>query len=348
MHAASAAVAVDDATPIEPGRWRMPAEWERHERCVMAWPTRRSLWRETFDDACREYAGVANAIAAFEPVLMVVNPGDAPAARRQLTEAVELVELPIDDSWMRDNGPIFVVDGEGNRAGVHFRFNAWGERYPPWDRDAAVAEPLLEHLGISRIRSAMVLEGGAISVDGEGTLVTTEQCLINRNRNPHLSREEIEAELRARLGVERIIWLPFGNAGGDTDGHVDGVCVFAGPGRVLAKTCDDPGNPDHERMAANIAALAATPDARGRSIDVVELPYTPYVDVAGERTRVSYANLYFANGGAVVPTAGHPLDEAALERLASAMPDREVVGVPARTIAFGGGGVHCITQQVPA
>ena len=348
MDAASAAVVSDEATAIEPGRWRMPAEWERHERCVMAWPTRTSLWGGTFEDACREYAGVANAIAAFEPVLMVVNPGDAPKARRQLTDSVELVELPIDDSWMRDNGPIFVVDGAGNRAGVHFHFNAWGERYPPWDRDAAVAEPLLEYLGIPRIRSGIVLEGGSISVDGEGTLITTEQCLLNPNRNPDLSREDIEAELRGRLGVEAIVWLPYGHADRDTDGHVDGVCVFARPGLVLAQTCDDPGDRDHERMAANLAALGSTADARGRKIDVVALPYYPYVDVAGQRTMVSYANLYLANGGAIVPTAGHPLDDEALDRIAAAMPGREVVGVLARTVAYGGGGVHCITQQVPA
>ena len=212
------------------------------------------------DVALREYAGVADAIAAFEPVLMVVNPGDAAAARRMLSGDVELVELPIDDSWMRDNGPIFVVNGAGGRAGVHFRFNAWGERFPPWDKDAAVGEPLLAHLGIPRIPSEMVLEGGSISVDGEGTLVTTEQCLLNVNRNPDMSREQIEQELRERLGVETIVWLPYGHAEDmHTDGHVDGVCVFVGPGIVVAQTCPIPGHPDEARMAANREVLAATP-----------------------------------------------------------------------------------------
>jgi agmatine deiminase len=347
MTRTAAGASVEAAAP-RVGRWRMPAEWEPHERCLMAWPTRAAVWHD-LDEALRQYAGVANAIAAFEPVLMVVNPGDGAAARRRLTDAVDLVELPIDDSWMRDNGPIFVVDGDGGRAGVHFAFNAWGERFPPWDRDAAVGEPLLAHLGIPRIPSTMVLEGGSISVDGEGTLVTTEQCLLNPNRNPELSREQIEAELRSRLGVDTIVWLPYGHAEDmHTDGHVDGVCVFVRPGVVVAQTCHISGHPDEERMAANRAVLAAATDAPGRSLEVIELPQYPYVDVGGERTRVSYANFYLANGGAVVPLAGHAFDDEVVALLAAAMPEREVVGVPAATIASGGGGVHCITQQVPA
>jgi agmatine deiminase len=343
----STAAASERPTALS-ARWRMPAEWEPHERCLMAWPTRASLWHD-IEEARREDAGVANAIAAFEPVLMVVDPGEAGPARRRLASAVELVELPIDDSWMRDNGPIFVRNEAGDRAGVHFRFNAWGERFPPWDRDAAVGEPLLEHLGIARIASPMVLEGGSISVDGHGTLITTEQCLLNPNRNPGLSRDQIEAELRARLGVETIVWLPYGHAEDrHTDGHVDGVCVFLRAGVVLAQTCHEPGHPDAERMAANRAVLAAARDARGRPLEVVELPHYPYVDAGGVRLSVSYANLYLANGGAVVPLAGHRYDAEVLELVATALPEREAVGVPARTIASGGGGVHCITQQVPA
>jgi agmatine deiminase len=326
----------------------MPAEWEPHERCLMAWPTRATIWHDV-DVALTEYAGVANAIAGFEPVLMVANPGDGPAARRMLSGAVDVIELPIDDSWMRDNGPIFVVDEQGARVGVDFEFNAWGGRFPPWDRDAAVAELLLAHLGIPRVASAMILEGGSISVDGEGTLITTEQCLLNPNRNPGMSREQIEQELRERLGVAKVVWLPYGHAEDmHTDGHVDGVCAFIGPGVVVAQTCPIPGHPDEERMAANREVLAATADARGRTLEVVELPQYPYVEVGGERTRVSYANLYLANGGAIVPLAGHEHDEEVLELLAAAMPEREVVGLKASTIASGGGGVHCITQQVPA
>lgn len=327
----------------------MPAEWAEHERCLMAWPTRRSLWGGAFEEAEREYAGVANAIAAFEPVLMVAAPGTSERARRLLDGSVDVVELPIDDSWLRDSGPIFVLGAGGEQVGVDFRFNSWGERFLPYDQDAAVTERLLDHLGIERRASRMVLEGGSISVDGEGTLVTTEQCLLNPNRNPDLSRAEIEVELREQLGVESVVWLPYGHADdAHTDGHTDGVCVFVRPGVVLAQSCHDPEHPDAERMAANRAVLDVARDARGRRLEVVELPFYPYVEVDGERTMVSYINVYIANGGVVVPTAGHPLDEPALELLRQTFPEREVVGVPARVVAHGGGGVHCITQQLPA
>ncbi len=251
----------------------MPAEWEPHAATLMAWPTRRELWGPTWEAAQAEYAGVANAIAAYEPVLMVVTPEQATTARRRLTRGVDLLEAPLDDSWLRDSGPIVVVEETGARIGVHFTFNSWGGKYLPYDRDAAVAEPILEHLGIPRERSPMVLEGGALTVDGEGTLITTEQCLLHPNRNPDLTREQIEAELRARLGVDTIIWLPYGQADDqDTDGHVDGVATYVRPGVVLAQTAPDPAHPDHERMQANLEVLRSVRDARGRPLEVLELP----------------------------------------------------------------------------
>jgi len=327
----------------------MPAEWERHERCLMAWPTRRELWGPTWETARAEYAAVAQAIASFEPVLMVTAPGAAGEARRMLGGEVELVELPIDDSWLRDSGPIFCLDRAGRRHGVTFRFNSWGERFLPYDHDAEIGARLLEHLDEPRVASSMVLEGGSITVDGEGTLITTEQCLLNPNRNPELTREEIEQELRVQLGVTSIVWLPFGHHDDEhTDGHVDGVCAFAAPGRVVVQSCAIDGHPDVERMAANRAVLEAATDARGRRLEIVELPYYPYVEIGGRTTMVSYINAYVADGGLVVPVADHELDGAALATLAEAFPDREVVGVRARAIAYGGGGVHCITQQLPA
>lgn len=330
-------------------RHRMPAEWAPHERCLMAWPTRRDLWGNVFAESKLEYSAVANAIAQFEPVLMVAAPGMADDARALLDSAVEVVELPIDDSWLRDCGPIFVAAEDGARVGVDFRFNSWGERFLPYDKDAAVTEALLELIGVERRESKMVLEGGSISVDGEGTLITTEQCLLNPNRNPGMTRQEIEAELKLQLGVESVIWLPYGHHDDThTDGHTDGVCVFARPGVVVAQVCADPDHPDSERMAANLATLAEARDAQGRELEVIELPFYPYFDVDGARTMVSYVNFYIANGGVVVPIAGHPFDEPALELLRHAFHDRDVVGVPGRVIAHGGGGVHCITQQVPA
>jgi len=327
---------------------RMPAEWTEHERCLMAWPTRAELWGDALEEARSEYAQVARAIAGFEPVTMVACPGQGADAAARCGEGVEVLELPIDDSWFRDSGPIFVTGPDGERAGVDFRFNSWGEKHFPWDTDDRISAALLEHFGVARHESSMILEGGAITVDGEGTLITTEQCLLNPNRNPGLSREQIEAELIARLGVTKVIWLPYGGLDDyETDGHVDGVCAFVAPGKVVVQLPSDPAHPDFERMRANRAVLETATDARGERLEIVDLPQSAFVDVEGKRTEVGYLNFYIANGGVVVPVAGVPEDEAALAVIAAALPGRKVVGVRSRVIAFGGGGVHCITQQVP-
>ncbi|MFB7361262.1 agmatine deiminase family protein [Streptomyces hydrogenans] len=329
--------------------FRMPAEWAEHEGCLMAWPTRAELWGGVLSAVQDEYAEVARAIARFEPVTMVAPPGSGDDARAHCGDGVTVIELPLDDSWFRDSAPLFVLDADGNRAGVDFRFNAWGGKHHPYDSDDRISGLLLERLGVDRIASDMILEGGAITVDGEGTLITTEQCLLHPNRNPGLTRERIEAELKARLGVEKVIWLPYGGLlDTETDGHVDGVCAFAAPGRVVVSLPDDPAHPDHVRMRANRAVLEASTDARGRSLEIVEVSQTAFAEVAGVRVEVSYLNYYLANGGVVVPVADAPQDAAALKVIADAHPDREVVGVPAPVIAFGGGGVHCITQQIPA
>ncbi|MGW3514629.1 agmatine deiminase family protein [Streptomyces hydrogenans] len=329
--------------------FRMPAEWAEHEGCLMAWPTRADLWDGVLSAVQDEYAEVARAIARFEPVTMVAPPGSGDAARAHCGDGVTVIELPLDDSWFRDSAPLFVLDADGNRAGVDFRFNAWGGKHHPYDSDDRISALLLERLGVERIASDMILEGGAITVDGEGTLITTEQCLLHPNRNPGLTRERTEAELKARLGVEKVIWLPYGGLlDTETDGHVDGVCAFAAPGRVVVSLPDDPAHPDHARMRANRAVLEATTDARGRSLEIVDVPQTAFAEVAGVRVEVSYLNYYVANGGVVVPVADAPQDGAALKAIAAAHPDREVVGVPAPVIAYGGGGVHCITQQIPA
>jgi agmatine deiminase len=321
----------------------MPAEWAPHERTLMAWPTRPDLWGDQLEAAREEYAATANAIAAFEPLTMVcANAEEAAQARAALTTAAEVVELPIDDSWLRDSGPIFVVDGDRRRAGVHFGFNSWGGKFTPWDRDAAVGGLLVEHVGDNCYKAPFVLEGGAIAVDGEGTLLTTEECLLNPNRNPGMSREEIEAGLRDHLGAETIVWLGQGLVEDrDTDGHVDMIAAFTRPGEVLLQSVE-PGAPSHERMADNRTRLTAA------GLDVVDFPILAAVEVAGEPVAVSHLNLYLCNGAAIVPLAGVDTDAEALERIAAAYPDREVVGVPGRVIAFGGGGPHCITQQVPA
>jgi agmatine deiminase len=312
----------------------------------MAWPCRRELWDEHLEAAKAESAGVANAVAAFEPVTMVAgSAADAAEARAACSAAVEIVELPIDDSWLRDNGPIFVVDDPARparRVGVHWGFNAWGEKFEGFDRDAAVGGLLAQRLG-EVVTAPMILEGGSVIVDGAGTLVTTEQCLLHPNRNPDLDRATIERHLRDYLGVERIVWLGRGLVEDrDTDGHVDLIAAFVAPGRLLLQSTA-PGTPNHDNMAENRErALAA-------GLEVTDFPPLAYTSVGGEEIVASYMNLYVGDRFAIVPIAGQTeLDGEALARLREALPDKEVIGVPGVVHAFGGGGPHCITQQVPA
>jgi len=322
---------------------RLPAEWERHERTLIAWPCRRELWGPTLTRAREDYATIANAIAAFEPVTMVANPGaDAAQARALCGGAVDVVALALDDSWLRDCGPIYVRVPGGGRLAVHFRFNAWGGKFSPWEQDAAVGALIARALG-DEVRSAeLVLEGGSIATDGAGTLLTTEQCLLQPNRNPSLTRAQIEEALRGHLGVERIVWLGRGLLEDrDTDGHVDLIAAFTRPGQALLQTVPV-ANPNHEHCEENRARL------RSAGIDVLELPFLPYQEVAGERVAASYLNLYVCNRAVIVPADGGETDAPALAIIAGAYPDREVVPVPGAVLAYGGGGPHCITQQVPA
>jgi agmatine deiminase len=337
-----------DIAMLQATRLRMPAEWTSHERTLMSWPVNRAIWGGAFEQARDEYAATAQAIAHFEPVLMIVNPGDEGDAAQRCGPKVEVLSAPINDSWMRDCGPIIVRGEDGSRMGIHFRFNAYGGRFAH-DRDAPVGGLVLEHLKIPKRESALVLEGGSITVDGEGTLIATEQCLLNANRNPAWTRVAIEQELCAQFGVERVIWLRWGRAeDAHTDGHVDLVCMFVRPGAVVAQACEDPSDANHDRMASNLATLRAATDAHGRPIEIITLPLLPLVEIAGRPTMVSNANFYFVNGGLIVPVAGTAGENAVLDILRRACPDREVVGVPAGAIALGGGGVHCITQQIPA
>ncbi|MGO9959320.1 MAG: agmatine/peptidylarginine deiminase [Solirubrobacteraceae bacterium] len=321
---------------------RTPAEWEPHELTLMGWPCRAQLWGESIAQARADYAAVANAIAAFEPVTMIANPGsDARDARAACSAAVDVVELGLDDSWLRDSGPIYAYGDDGERIAVHFAFNAWGEKYRPWDRDAAVGRLIAQRLGDPVVESALVLEGGSIITDGEGTLLTTEQCLLHPNRNPGLSRDQIEQELRERLGVNCFLWLGKGLVEDrDTDGHIDLIAAFTRPGHVLLQTVAA-GNPNHEHCRENLARL------RSAGVAVTELPFLPYGEVAGERVAAGYLNLYICNRGVIVPVSGAQTDAEALAIIAAVFPDREVVTVPGLVLAHGGGGPHCITQQVP-
>ena len=320
----------------------MPAEWEPHERTIMGWPCRAELWGDSMAQARSAYAAVANAIAEFEPVTMIANPGsDAAGARAACAGSVEVVELPMDDSWLRDCGPIYRVDGDGRRQAVHFRFNAWGERFAPWDRDGAVGGLIAEHLGDEVVDAPIVLEGGSILSDGEGTMLTTEECLLNANRNPSLSREQIEQALREHLGFSRFVWLGDGLIEDrDTDGHVDLIAAFTRPGQALLQTVPE-GDPDYERCSENRARLVAS------GLDVLEIPFLPRREIGGETVATGYLNLYLCNGAVIVPVCGEDTDGEAAAIIGRAFPGREVVPVPGVLIAWAGGGPHCITQQVP-
>src|SRR4051812_15809508 len=335
------------STPAEQGL-TMPPEWAPHERTLMAWPCRRELWGGQLAAAKAESAGVANAIAAFEPVTMIArDAADAAEARAALDGDVEVVRKPVDDSWLRDSGPIFVVDHHdepSRRIGVHFGFNAWGQKFEGYENDQAIGRLLGEHVGSEVVRAPLILEGGSIAVDGSGVLLTTEQCLLHSNRNPSLSKDEIEQHLKDYLGVTRVVWLDQGLLEDkDTDGHVDLIAAFTGPGTVLLQRAAA-DNPNHDNMARNREIAVAA------GLKVIDFDPLAYAEVDGEEVVASYMNFYVGDRFVVVPIAGQPdLDEEALARIADAYGDaKEVIGVPGVVHAFGGGGPHCITQQVPA
>jgi agmatine deiminase len=335
--------------PRENG-FAMPAEFGPHQATWMSWPTRELLWPGRLDDAREAWAATARAVAVFEPVVMVCNPGEASDVKRRCGEGIEPLELPIDDSWLRDNGPIFVTNGRGEVALVQFGFNSWGGKYLPYDDDARLPEMLASHFGVRRYRAPFVLEGGSFFVDGEGTLLTTEQCLLHPNRNPSMSREEIEEGLRSYLGVDVVIWLPHGLVEDrDTDGHVDGLAQYVRPGAVMLSVAAGDDDPNATRFGEDRLVLRAARDARDREIEVIDGPVNGWADPEGLGPIViPYMNHYLANGAVIVPVGDIPEDEAALELLSKAYPDREIVGVPGAIVSFGGGGPHCITQQVPA
>lgn len=331
-------------TPASDG-FSMPPEWGPHERCVMAWPCRSSMWGPALAAAKTEYAATARAIARFEAVLVVAPPGMEAEAAAACGPDVEVTAWAIDDSWTRDMGAVLVTDPQGRRRGVDFVFNSWGGKFVPYDQDARFAERMCAHLGVERYDAApLVLEGGAFTVDGTGTVITTEQCLLHPNRNPSLTRAQIEDGLRSWLGVDEVVWLPFGLVeDDDTDGHVDNVAAFVAPGVVLAQTTSDLDNPNHGRLRANVAVLEAA------GLEVLELDVLPYATIDGTEVVVPPTNLYQAGAhGVVVPVVDGDDGRRALDAVAHLLPDREVVGVPGATLAVGGGGVHCITQQVPA
>lgn len=322
----------------------MPGEWQPHERCWMAWPC-----RSGFDSpATREnYAQVARAIAHFEPVTMVVRPQDRAAAQLALGAQIDCLELPIDDGWFRDNGPNFLINDAGDLAGACFDFNAWGGNYAPFDADATAGPKVASHLAARLFQSPMIAEGGGITVDGEGTLITTETCFLNPNRNPGWSKGEVEAELCRMLGVSKVIWLPGDPTESETNGHVDGLAAFVGPGRVLLEAAFDYTHPRYDLLMENRRVLQGQSDAHGRPLDVIFIEDAWQCE-STEHFCASYINSYLANGAVIMPCYDLPTDQRAKAVYEQLFPQRQVVQLRINDIAPGGGGIHCITQQQPA
>ncbi len=350
--------------------FRMPAEWEPHAGTWMAWPERPDTWRDGARPARTAFAAVARAIAASEPVTIAASPAGLASARAAVGDSCRVVELATDDAWMRDIGPTFVVDDAGRRGGVDWVFNAWGGRagglYEPWAHDDAAAAAILDLEGSVRFRAPLTLEGGAIHTDGAGTFLTTEECVLNPNRNPGRTRAEVEAVLGELLGAERVIWLAQGVYLDETDGHVDNLACFVRPGVVALTWTGDRDDPQYERSLDARRRLEVATDAAGRALEVHLVhqpgPLTMTTEEArglavepgskprraGNRLAASYVNFYVANTCVVLPLLDERFDDGAREQVAAWFPDRDVVGVPAREILLGGGNVHCITQQVPA
>jgi agmatine deiminase len=357
------------STPARDG-YRMPGEFEPHRGCWMAWPERPDNWRRAAEPAQEAFAAVAEAINVSEPVTMAVSDAQYERCRSVLSPSIRVVEISTDDAWMRDIGPTIMVDGAGGSRGVDWRFNAWGGLdgglYHPWDRDDRAARKVLEIERLDRYRAPIVLEGGAIHVDGEGTVMATEECLLNPNRNPQLSKQQIEATLFDYLGAERMIWLGRGVDSDETDGHIDNLACFVRPGVVLLTWTDDSSDPQHAISHDALERLDGAKDARGRTLEVLRIPSpgsmvaseeeAEGVDAvpgsrprrAGDRLAASYVNFYPGTTRVVFPRLDERFDDHAEQVLQSCFPDRELVGIPAREVLLGGGNIHCITQQVPA
>ena len=357
-----------ESTPKNDG-FRMPGEFEKHSGTWMLWPERPDNWRLGAKPAQKAFVDIASAIAQFEPLTMGVSHAQYNNARNMLPGNIRVVEMSNNDSWIRDCGPTFVSDGKLVRA-VDWDFNAWGGLlgglYFPWDLDDMVARKVAEIERVDRYKAPLVLEGGSIHVDGEGTLLTTQECLLNENRNPDKSQAEIEDLLSDYLNINEFIWLNRGIYNDETNGHVDNICCYIRPGVVALAWTDDKSDPQYEISHENYEILMAAKDAKGRKLEVHKL-YLPNpilitkeesegVDAIegtlpreeGDRLAASYVNFYLCNGGAVVPTFNDPHDNQALEQLQKLMPERKVVGVYAREVLLGGGNIHCITQQQPA
>ncbi len=349
----------------------MPAEYAHHYGCIMIWPERSDSWQYGGYAARKAFTDVAKAIAKSEKVTVCASYQQYNNARQALPSHIRVVEMSSNDAWARDYAPTFTVDAKNRLRGIDWYFNAWGGLtdglYFPWDKDNAMAKKLCDLMECDVYDAQdFVLEGGSIHVDGEGTALVTERCLLSAGRNPHLSKEEITEKLCDYLGVTKVIWLPYGVYNDETNEHVDNICAFTAPANVVLGWTDDVNDPQYAMSLADLQVLERETDAKGRKITVHKMPFPSPVTVSekecsgldnmdfkptrtpGERLAASYVNFYIANGAVIVPGFGDQNDTVAAALLQKLFPTREVIQIYARDILIGGGNIHCITQQIPA
>ena len=355
-------------TPAQDGFY-FPAEFQPVSQVWLAWPERRDNWRDDALPAQLTFARIANAISEVTKVCVAVSSKQFDHARDLLQPEVRLVEIPYNDAWMRDIGPTVLVNESGERRGISWQFNAWGGEYnglyDNWQQDNLVASSVCDIIGIDHYSAPFVLEGGSIHTDGEGTLYTTEECLLSPGRNPLLTKQQIEEQLKQYLSIEKVIWLPKGLFNDETDGHVDNLMHVIAPGKVVLSWTDDPSDPQYQLSREAEKVLSSQTDAKGREIEIVRLPLpgplhyseneAQGIEVssgmsraAGERLSASYANFLIVNGYVFLPLLDDRTDAEAISVLQSAMPEHQIIGIPTREVLLGGGNIHCITQQIPA
>ncbi|WP_170403459.1 agmatine deiminase family protein [Ruegeria arenilitoris] len=338
------------STPGELG-FVMPAETAHHAACWMAWvhDDHPDTWGKDIAKVQNAFVAIASAISQFEPVRVIAAPHAFKLARRKLPGHIDVIALDQDDLWFRDTGPLFVQNANGQTIGSNLVFNNWGSKFPLESGDRDVGEKLVSHLGLPCFQSPLCGEGGGLISDGRGTVITTETCFLNSNRNPGMTKADVERELYHAIGARKVIWLPGDENEWITDGHIDGVLTFTRPGHVLFEDNPDNENPHQRVCRENLKALRGQTDADGNEIEITLMNEAYLYHHESEFTATSYVNCYIANGGVVLPRFGTPeTDDAAVETFRKAFPDRQIVQVDIRDICWNGGGIHCMTQQQPA
>ena len=331
----------------------MPAEWYQHECCWMQWPTEffpinaTSSWSHfDLDKGRLAWANVANAISRFEKLKMIVHPNDYKSALNLLDKNIEILQIPIDDAWCRDTGAIFLLNEKNQLGGVDSDFNCWGYK-ENFEQDDKVAKFMINEANATYFKNDMVLEGGSIHVNGQGTLITTEQCLLHENRNPHLSKDDIENNLKKFFGVTKIIWLKHGTDEG-TNGHIDNVACFSDEGTILAMTCSDKQDTYYDLLSENLEILKTSVDQDNKPLNIVELEMSKKRLIPDDDEPSSYINFYIANDAIIFPIFGDDVaDQNAMKIIKSQFPNRQIVCLDGHDILMGGGNIHCITQQQP-